>query len=63
FFKFAGHDPDHKTSTYQDIIKEKRTEVAFFNGYIVEQGKRWGIETPTNLAILNLISIIEQGFR
>ena len=59
FWQFAGRDPDHTTSTYQDILHDKPTEVEFFNGFIVKKGKQYNIPTPANEAIFSLIKIIE----
>jgi 2-dehydropantoate 2-reductase len=59
FLKTAGKDPHHRTSTQQDVINHKTTEIDFFNGYIVKKGKEYHIPTPTNEAILNLMHIIE----
>lgn len=59
FFNFAGKDPHHTTSTLQDFIKGKKTEIDFMNGFIVNKGKELGIETPANQSIVNLMKIVE----
>ncbi|MHA1341747.1 MAG: ketopantoate reductase family protein [Promethearchaeota archaeon] len=56
---FAGKDPHHKTSTLQDIIKDKPTEIPFINGYIVRKGIQYGVDITANRAIYDLIAIIE----
>lgn len=38
----------HYSSTYQDAILGKRTEISFLNGLVVSLGKRHTIETPAN---------------
>jgi len=43
---------DHYSSTYQDVKKNKRTEVYFLNGFIIELGRKFGIPTPKNLEIV-----------
>ena len=42
----------HYSSTYQDAIAGKRTEVDFLNAYIVELGKNYSVPTPHNEKIL-----------
>lgn len=59
FFKIASKDLTHRTSTQQDVINHKPTEVDFFNGYIVRKGKEYGIPTPVNEAILTLMNVID----
>lgn len=59
FFTIAAKDPTHRTSTQQDVIAHKPTEVDFFNGYIVRKGKEYGIPTPANDSILILMNIID----
>lgn len=38
----------HYSSTYQDAISGRRTEIEFLNEYIVKLGKEYGIPTPAN---------------
>jgi 2-dehydropantoate 2-reductase len=60
FWRTAHRDPQHRTSTQQDVINHKPTEVDFFNGYVVKKGKEYGIPTPANDAILTLMHIIDE---
>lgn len=62
FYEFAGKDPHHKTSTFQDILKNKRTEIEFFNGYIVKKGRKLGIPTPINECLLKMMHAVEDDF-
>jgi 2-dehydropantoate 2-reductase len=48
------------SSMYQDRIKEKRTEIDFLNGKIVELGQRHHIPTPVNETIVHLIKFLEE---
>ncbi|MBN1185319.1 MAG: 2-dehydropantoate 2-reductase, partial [Bacteroidales bacterium] len=41
----------------------KRTEVDNYNGYIVSKGKEYGIETPVNQKLIEIIKEIEAGKR
>lgn len=43
---------NHYTTTYQDVKRNKKTEVYFMNGFIIELGRKMGISTPHNLAIV-----------
>jgi 2-dehydropantoate 2-reductase len=56
YMKNAGN---HKTSMLMDVENKRRTEIDFINGKFVEYGKRAGIETPYNSAILSLVKGIE----
>ncbi len=56
YIKTAG---DHKPSMLVDIENQRRTEVDFINGKIVEYGRQAGIETPHNLMIRALVKALE----
>ncbi len=43
---------DHYSSTYQDVKKNKKTEVYFLNGFILELGRKMGIPTPYNSELI-----------
>jgi len=50
--------PDRRTypSTWQDVVLHRSTtEVEHFNGEIVELGKRFGVPTPYNSALLEMM--------
>ncbi|MHA1820401.1 MAG: ketopantoate reductase family protein [Promethearchaeota archaeon] len=61
--EFAGKDPHHKTSTFQDVLKGKKTEIDFMNGYIVKKGRELGMEVSVNESIVNLIKAIERNYK
>lgn len=44
-----------KTSMYQDIMAGRQTEIEIFSGEIIRLGKIYGIATPHNCDIYNLI--------
>ncbi|EHQ34195.1 ketopantoate reductase family protein [Methanoplanus limicola] len=50
-------------SMYYDIINAKRTEIDLLNGYIAKTGRKYGIETPYNTCITNLIHCFEKSRR
>jgi 2-dehydropantoate 2-reductase len=49
------------SGTLQDLLKNRRTEVDFFNGYIAEQGQIAGVAAPTHAALAALIRRMEAG--
>ncbi len=51
------------SSTAQDLVKGKMTEMDFLNGYIVELGKRYGVPTPYNESVHALVKMIESKFK
>ncbi len=52
---------DVRPSTLQSLDRGEKTEIDIFNGYIVEQGKIYGVETPVNEQIWKFIKKIENG--
>jgi 2-dehydropantoate 2-reductase len=49
-----------KTSMLQDIEAGRKTEVEVFGGKVVEMGKEYGIPTPANETIVQIIHVLEQ---
>ncbi len=50
-----------RPSLLQDVMKGRRTEVDFLNGYVVKKGKEVGVPTPMNEAIVGLMKRLERG--
>ncbi|MDA1279255.1 MAG: ketopantoate reductase family protein [Chloroflexi bacterium] len=50
-----------RPSMAQDVVKGRPTEIYQMNGFVCEQGKAVGIDTPVNAAILNVIRAIDAG--
>lgn len=50
-----------KPSLLQDVLKGRRTEIDYLNGYVVARGKQVGVPTPVCEAITKLIRRIEKG--
>ena len=46
----------------QDVLAQKKTEIDFVNGVIVRQGKSYGIPTPINEALVNLVKTVEAAY-
>ena len=52
---------EHRPSMGQDMMKGRRTEIEFLNGFIVEKGKQVGIATPANAALTDIVKRVEAG--
>jgi len=52
-----------RPSMLQDVMKRRRTEVEYLNGYVVEQGRRVGVKTPFNEKVVDIIRALGVGFR
>ncbi len=50
-----------KASMLQDLEKKKITEVKMINGYVCQVGKKYGIATPFNDKVVEIVSKIESG--
>jgi 2-dehydropantoate 2-reductase len=43
-----------RPSMLQDVLRHRRTEIDYLNGYVVAQGRRLGVPTPINAAVVEL---------
>ncbi len=43
----------------QDVIKGRRTEIEYMNGYIVERGREVGIPTPVHAAVVQVMKDVD----
>ena len=50
-----------RSSTAQDLVRGKKTEMDFLNGYIVQVGKKHGVAVPYNESIYALVKMLEQS--
>jgi len=41
-----------RPSMLQDVMKGRRTEIEYLNGYVSQQGRRLGVPTPVNDAVV-----------
>lgn len=60
--KIKFYNTNSQSSMRQDILKRKKTEIDYINGIIVRYGKEYGIPTPVNQAILNLVKYKEKQY-
>jgi 2-dehydropantoate 2-reductase len=44
-----------RPSMLQDVMRGRRTEIDYLNGYVVDQGRRVGVKTPFNEMIVQLV--------
>ena len=51
-----------KASMLQDVEAKRRTEIDVINGAIVAAGKKFGVATPHNDAMVNLIRSLEESY-
>jgi 2-dehydropantoate 2-reductase len=49
------------SSTAQDILRGKPTEIDMLNGYVAQRGRELGIKTPVNSALHALVKLREAG--
>ena len=52
--------PQGKTSMLQDIEAKRKTEVEIFGGKVVAMGETYGIPTPVNRTLVQIIQVLEQ---
>ncbi|MBV1795852.1 ketopantoate reductase family protein [Siccirubricoccus sp. G192] len=51
----------HRPSMGQDMVKGRRTEIEFLNGFIVDRAQEIGIDTPANAALTAIVKQVERG--
>ncbi len=52
--------PEGKTSMHQDIEAGRKTEVEMFAGTVCELGEKYGVKTPVNKMLYNMIRTLEK---
>jgi 2-dehydropantoate 2-reductase len=52
---------EHRPSMGQDMIKGRRTEIDFINGFIVREGEQIGLPTQANAALTDIVKRVERG--
>ncbi|HZV88432.1 MAG TPA: 2-dehydropantoate 2-reductase [Candidatus Binatus sp.] len=58
-FKIATQLADAYSSTAQDMMRGKRTEIDSLNGYIARRGSELGVPTPVHHALYTLVKLAE----
>ncbi|HET6183108.1 MAG TPA: 2-dehydropantoate 2-reductase [Acetobacteraceae bacterium] len=52
---------EHRPSMGQDMMKGRRTEIEYLNGYVVKQAERAGLSAPANAALTDIVKRVERG--
>jgi 2-dehydropantoate 2-reductase len=53
--------PSQYSSTAQDILRGKPTEIDMLNGYVARRGLELGVDVPINRALHALVKLREAG--
>lgn len=53
--------PGQLSSTAQDLVRGKRSEIDHLNGYVLRQGQALGVATPVNRVLYALVKAAEAG--
>jgi 2-dehydropantoate 2-reductase len=59
--KIATQMPNAISSTGQDLMRGKRTEIDSLNGYIARHGAELGVPTPVNQTLFALVKLAEES--
>mgnify|MGYP001188480001 CR=1 FL=1 len=63
-FEIINSQPEGNTaSTQRDIMQGRPSELENFNGYIVKEGEKLGVETPVNRYIYECLKPMEEAAR
>ena len=54
--------PRQRSSTAQDVARQRPTEIDHLNGYLVREGHRLGIPTPVNSTLHALVRQLEDSY-
>jgi 2-dehydropantoate 2-reductase len=52
---------EQRPSMGQDMVKGRRTEIEFLNGYIVREGAKVGLAARANAALTDIVTRVEKG--
>lgn len=50
----------HRPSMGQDMVKGRRTEIEYLNGFVVDQAKGLGLPAPANAALTRIVQQVER---
>jgi 2-dehydropantoate 2-reductase len=56
-----GGGGEHRPSMGQDMVKGRRTEIEFLNGFVAARGAEIGLPTPANSALTDVVKRVERG--
>ena len=52
---------EHRPSMGQDMVKGRRTEIEYLNGFVCDKAKDVRIATPANAALTDIVKRVEKG--
>jgi 2-dehydropantoate 2-reductase len=52
---------EQRPSMGQDMLKGRRTEIEFLNGFVVREGEKVGLACPANAALTDIVKRVERG--
>jgi len=58
-YKVAESMKATRSSTAQDMMRNKKTEIDSLNGFVVRKGRELGVPTPLNHALFTLVKLAE----
>ena len=58
--RIAETMPGQYSSTAQDLMRGKPSEIDFLNGYVVRRGDALGVPTPANRVLWTLVKLVER---
>ncbi len=58
----AGRTAENHSSMYQDILRGAPTEIDAICGAVVAAGQKYGVPTPVNYAVWQLVRAVVEGF-
>ncbi|UCC21896.1 MAG: 2-dehydropantoate 2-reductase [Planctomycetota bacterium] len=61
YSKLVPVTAEHKSSTLQDILAGKKTEIDALNGAVIKLAEKHRVEVPYNRAVYNIVKFIEAG--
>ncbi|MEH6559085.1 MAG: 2-dehydropantoate 2-reductase [Oceanicoccus sp.] len=50
------------SSMYQDIHQNRKTEIDYINGYLIERARQLGVSCPENIRIVKAVKALEESF-
>ncbi len=59
YAKLVPDTAEHRSSTLQDIIAKKPTEIEALNGAVIKLAEKFAVAVPYNLVVYNIIKFIE----
>ena len=57
--RLVPHTAKHKSSTLQDILAQKKTEIEALNGAVTKLAEQYGISVPYNTVVYNMVRFME----